>query len=77
MITLNNKANYIKCKRNPVDEHELDIREIEPKYHNRKYIRLEADRKIIDFNFDEAPQKLKEYFDVHEGVKSWDKVYVN
>ena len=58
--------NYVQYNRNPID-FKLGVKTLEPKNHKRIYERLEEDdRQIIDLEFGETAEKLKECLDVYE-----------
>ena len=65
-------VNYVQYDRNPRDFYNLNVREIDQKYHREIYDRLkEEDRQVIVLDFGDTPDKLKvEYLDMYHGVKS-------
>ena len=69
---LSNKATYVIYKINPVGFYRLDIRTIQPKYHNKMYDKLqEDDRKNIYLDLGITLRKLKgQYMDVCENIES-------
>ena len=58
---LSNVINYVKYNRNPTDCYKLHVMALEPKNHKRLYKKLEKnDRQVIDSDFGDASEKLKE-----------------
>ena len=67
---LSNIVNYVQYARNPRDFYNLDVKAIDHKNHKKIYERLQEDRQVIEIDFSHTPDKLKEYLDMYDEVKS-------
>ena len=57
--------------RNPKKFYDLDNKTIDQKNHRKIYDRLkEEDRQVLELDFGDNPDKLREYLDMYEGVLS-------
>ena len=63
--------NYVQYDRNPRVFYNLDIKVIEQKHHRKIYAGLkEEDRQIIELDFHDTADKLKEHLDMYDRIKS-------
>ena len=70
LSTLSNMVNYIQYNRHPKNFYNLDIRAVNKEKHKRKS-NLEEEREMLELDFGDIPQKLKEeYLDIYSGIQS-------
>ena len=69
--TLSNIVNYVHYDSNPRNFYNLDVKTVDQKSHKKIYNKFkEENRKILELDFDNTPDKLREYLDMYEGVQS-------
>ena len=66
---LSNVVNYIQYDRHPKNYCKLDIRAVDQKSH-KKICNKEEERQILELDFGNTPEKLKECLDMYEGIQS-------
>ena len=67
---LSNVVNYVQYNRHPKNFHNLDIRAVDQKRHNKIYNK-EEERQILELDFDDTPEKLKgKYSNMYKGIQS-------
>ena len=55
-----NAVNFVQYDRSPRDFYNLDVKAIDQKYHRNIYDRLKEDRQVIEIDFGDTPDKLKQ-----------------
>ena len=66
---LSNIINYVQYDMYPRNYYDLDIKAIDQKSQKKRYDK-EENREILDIDFGNTPEKLKDYLDMYEGSQS-------
>ena len=68
---LSNVVNYIQYDRHPKNFYNLNIRAVNKEKHKRKLNIEEEERQMLELDFGDMPEKLKEeYLDIYDGIQS-------
>ena len=62
--------NYIQYDRYPRDFHNLTIRAVNKEKHKRNSNIEEEEKQMLELDFGDMPEKLREYLDVYDVVQS-------
>ena len=66
---LSNVVNYIKYNKHPKNFYNLNIRAVKQRNHKRRSY-IDEERQILELDFGDMPEKLKEYLDIYDGIQS-------
>ena len=64
-----NVVNYIQYNRHSKKFYNLNIRAVNKGNHNRK-CNIEEERQMLEIDFGDMPEKLREYLDIYDGIQS-------